>query len=126
LLEKMDDIVWSINPRNDTLENLLLRVRRFGAQLFEARGIEYEIDIQPDIRHVRIRMADRQNVYLIMKEAINNLIRHSDATRARITVQAIRHMLVVRISDDGRGFDPQTDPMGNGIINMNNRAASMK
>ena len=126
LLDKMDDIVWSINPRNDTLESLLLRVRRFSAQLFEARGIEYEIDIQPDIRHLKLQMADRQHVYLIMKEAINNLIKHSGAHKACIHVQAIRHSLVVKISDDGLGFKPEGDPTGNGIINMKNRAANMK
>jgi ligand-binding sensor domain-containing protein/signal transduction histidine kinase len=126
LLDKMDDIVWSINPRNDTLESLLLRIRRFSAQLFEARGIEYEIDIQPDIRHLKLQMADRQHVYLILKEAINNLIKHSGARKACILVHAVRRSLVVRISDDGRGFKPDTDQTGNGIINMKNRAANMK
>jgi hypothetical protein len=126
LLEKMDDIVWSINPRNDTLESLMLRIKRFGAQLFEARGIEYEIDIEPGIRHLRLLMEHRQNLYLIMKEAINNLVKYSGATRAHIRVRNIRNYLEVRISDDGSGFGEAAMQTGNGILNMKNRAAAMK
>ena len=126
LLEKMDDIVWSINPRNDTLESLMLRVKRFGAQLFEARGIEYEIDIESGIRHLRLLMEHRQNLYLIMKEAINNLVKYSGATRAHIRVRNIHNYLEVRISDDGSGFSEPAMQTGNGILNMKNRAAAMK
>ncbi|HVU97632.1 MAG TPA: two-component regulator propeller domain-containing protein [Puia sp.] len=126
LLEKMDDIVWSINPRNDTLESLMLRVKRFAAQLFEARGIEYEIDIEPEIRRLRLLMDHRQNLYLIMKEAINNLVKYSDAARAHIRARYQRHHLVVEISDDGRGFPAEAMATGNGIINMQNRAGAMK
>lgn len=125
LLEKMDDIVWSINPRNDTLESLMLRVKRFAAQLFEARGIEYEIDIEPEIRHLRLLMDDRQNLYLIMKEAINNLVKYAGAQKAQIRARYLRHHLVVEIRDDGSGFLPETMATGNGIINMRNRAAGM-
>jgi ligand-binding sensor domain-containing protein/signal transduction histidine kinase len=126
LLEKMDDIVWSINPRNDTLESLILRVKRFAAQLFEARGIDYEIDIEPQIRGLRLLMTHRQNLYLIMKEAINNLVKYSGAGRAYIRAHYLRHHLVVEISDDGKGFSAEAMAMGNGIINMRSRAAEMK
>jgi signal transduction histidine kinase/ligand-binding sensor domain-containing protein len=125
LLEKMDDIVWSINPRNDTLESLMLRVKRFAAQLFEARGIEYEIDIEPEIRHLRLLMDDRQNLYLIMKEAINNLVKYANAQKAQIRARYLRHHLVVEISDNGSGFLPEAMATGNGIINMRNRAEGM-
>lgn len=126
LLEKMDDIVWSINPRNDTLESLLLRVHRFGAQLFEARSIEYEIEIEPGVRHLRLNMERRQSLYLITKEAIINLVKYAYAGKAHIRARAVRHCLEVRISDNGRGFDQKIVRPGNGIINMKNRAASMK
>ena len=125
LLEKMDDIVWSINPRNDTLESLMLRVKRFAAQLFEARGIDYEIDIEPEIRHLRLLMDHRQNLYLIMKEAINNLVKYAGATKAHIRARHLRHHLVVEISDDGSGFTSEAMATGNGIINMKNRAVGM-
>jgi ligand-binding sensor domain-containing protein len=126
LMDKMDDIVWSINPKHDELENLMLRIRRFAAQLFEARGIEYEIDIEDDIRHLKLSMDYRQHIYLIMKEAINNLAKYSGAQSAFIKAGWDRSQLKVVIGDDGRGFDVREGSGGNGIANMKNRAQQMK
>jgi signal transduction histidine kinase len=125
LMEKMDDIVWSINPRNDELESLMLRVKRFAAQLFEAKGIDYEIDIENSIRHLKLPMEHRQSVYLIMKEAINNLVKYADAGKAFIRAESQGQFLRVEISDDGKGFDYATAHTGNGIVNMKSRADLM-
>ena len=126
LMEKMDDIVWSINPNNDSLENLLLRIKRFAAQLFEAKGIEYDITIQENIHQVKLPMEHRQHIYLIMKEAINNLVKYSCSSRATIEVAVNHHHLVVSIRDNGVGFDTDEKYTGNGILSMQNRAALMK
>ncbi|MDP4245485.1 MAG: two-component regulator propeller domain-containing protein [Bacteroidota bacterium] len=125
LMEKMDDIVWSINPRNDELESLMLRIKRFAAQLFEAKGIDYEIDIENSIRHLKLPMEHRQSVYLIMKEAINNLVKYADAGRAFIRAESEGQFLRVQISDDGKGFVYETVRTGNGIANMKSRADLM-
>ena len=71
LMEKMDDIVWGINPENDSLEKLLLRIKRFASQLFEAKNIEYNIDVQEHIQRIKLPMDYRQHIYLILKESIN-------------------------------------------------------
>ncbi len=126
LMERMDDIVWSINPKNDSMENLLLRVKRFAAQLFEARNIDYEIHINQNVEQIKLPMEFRQNVYLILKEAINNLVRHSHCTRASIEVSQQQSILKLCVTDNGLGFDVNTMPIGNGIISMKNRAAGMK
>ena len=81
LMERMDDIVWSINPRNDSLENLLARIRKFATRLFEARNIDYHFEIQEDIKALRLPVDWRQHIYLVMKEAINNLVKYAAATR---------------------------------------------
>jgi signal transduction histidine kinase len=125
LLEKMDDIVWSINPRNDTLESLMLRVKRFAAQLFEARGIEYEIDIEPEIRHLRLLMDHRQHVYLILKEAINNLVKYADASQAWLEVRFDERHLELSVRDNGRGFELSAAGSGNGLAGMRRRAELM-
>jgi len=125
LLEKMDDIVWSINPRNDTLESLMLRVKRFAAQLFEARGIEYEIDIEPEIRQLRLPMDHRQHVYLILKEAINNLAKYADASQAWLEVRFDERHLELSVRDNGRGFDLSAAGGGNGLAGMQRRAELM-
>jgi len=125
LMEKMDDIVWSINPKNDSLENLLLRIRRFATRLFEARNIDYRIEIPDSIRTIRLPMDYRQHVYLIMKEAINNLVKYAEATETQLLVNYSNSHLEVNINDNGKGFDTILPYTGNGILNMQQRAHLM-
>lgn len=146
LMERMDDIVWSINPRNDSLEHLLMRVRHFATTLFEARGLDYTIDIQKNIYEVKLPMDYRQHIYLILKEAINNLVKYAQASQAVIEVRWDRHRLDLFVRDNGRGFDVRgfdvrdfdmrgfdvagsstlSGPsMGNGILGMRRRAELM-
>jgi signal transduction histidine kinase len=126
LMEKMDDIVWSINPKNDSLENLMLRIRHFASRLFEAKDIDYTIGIDDSIKQVKLSMEYRQHIYLVLKEAINNLVKYSGCTRASITVKFENDHLKVTVSDNGRGFDQQMTNHGNGIMSMHRRARSMK
>jgi len=126
LMEKMDDIVWSINPKNDSLENLMLRIKRFASKLFEAKAIDYTIEINESIRHVKLPMEYRQHIYLILKEAINNLVKYSDSTQASIKVKYENDFLNVILIDNGKGFDQQKPNQGNGILSMHNRTKLMK
>jgi signal transduction histidine kinase len=125
LMERMDDIVWSINPRNDSLENLLMRIRHFATTLFEAKDIDYRIEIQKNIHEVRLPMDYRQHIYLILKEAINNLVKYGQASTATIEVRFDHQHLQLCILDNGRGFDPSGPSAGNGIPGMQRRAALM-
>ena len=126
LMEKMDDIVWSINPKNDTLENLMLRIKRFAAVLFEARDIDYSILICDDISSLRLPMEHRQHIYLIMKEAINNPVKYSAADHADIVVGYDNSCLLLKVMDNGKGFDQYRAMNGNGLMSMQNRAALIK
>jgi len=125
LMERMDDIVWSINPRNDSLENLLMRVKHFATTLFEAREIDYSIDIQDNINAVKLPTAYRQHIYLVLKEAINNLVKYAQATQAAIRVGYDQRVLELSIRDNGRGFDAARESGGNGIPGMRRRAELM-
>lgn len=125
LMERMDDIVWSINPRNDSLENLLMRVRHFATTLFEARGVDYSIEIQKNINEVRLPMDYRQHIYLILKEAINNLVKYADASHAWLEVQFDDHHLTLCVRDNGSGFDSAKPSTGNGLTGMRRRAELM-
>jgi signal transduction histidine kinase len=125
LMERMDDIVWSINPRNDSLDNLLMRVRHFATTLFEARDINYRIDIQKNINEVRLPMDYRQHIYLILKEAINNLVKYGHASVASIDVQFDHRHLQLCVRDNGQGFDPSVPSTGNGLSGMYRRASLM-
>jgi signal transduction histidine kinase len=125
LMERMDDIVWSINPRNDSLENLLVRVKHFATTLFEAREIDYTIRIQENIHEVKLPSDYRQHVYLVLKEAINNLVKYAKATKADIRISFDRKKLILSVSDNGRGFDTTGQSTGNGIPGMRRRAELM-
>ena len=125
LMERMDDIVWSINPRNDSLENLLMRVRHFATTLFEAREIEYSIDIQKKLDEIKLPMDHRQHIYLVLKEAINNLVKYSRATQAVLRVSFDQQTLELLVKDNGKGFDKQTLSTGNGIPGMQRLADLM-
>ena len=126
LMEKMDDIVWSINPMNDSLENLLMRTKKFAIRLFEARLIDYRIEIGENIKSVYLPMEFRQHIYLILKEAINNLVKYAEASNAEITADYNNHLLLVTIKDNGKGFEPAPIPGGNGLLNMKSRATIMQ
>jgi len=126
LMEKMDDIVWSINPNNDSIENLMLRIKRFASRLFEAKEIEYSIDIDNSIHNAKLNMETRQHIYLIMKEAINNLVKYSNCTIAAIRVKYDSGHLLIEIVDNGKGFNEHTIHLGNGIISMKKRAEAIQ
>jgi signal transduction histidine kinase/ligand-binding sensor domain-containing protein len=125
LMDKMDDIVWSINPKNDSLENLLIRIKRFSSKLFEAKDIDYTIEIDRNISDIRLPMENRQHIYMILKEAINNLVKYSDCTKAIIRVRHLHSTLQIDIIDNGKGFDATLTGTGNGLINMQTRSRSM-
>ncbi len=127
LMEKMDDIVWSINPKNDSLEDLLSRITRFAGQLFEARDIDHRITIQPHIRELKLSMEARQHLYLMLKETINNIIKHARCSSASVSVTHKDGVLTVVIEDNGIGFDTRKPGTGdgNGLINLRDRAAKM-
>lgn len=125
LMEKMDDIVWSINPRNDSLENLLMRIKRFATTLFEARNIDYSILIRENTNEVKLPMEYRQHIYLILKEAINNLVKYADADQAEIEIKYHDKNLEIRVQDNGKGFVMPERFTGNGILSMKSRASLM-
>lgn len=122
----LDDIVWSINPHNDALSNLIARMNRYAAELFEASGIHYTIHIPDDIRQLKLPMEKRQDFYLIFKEAVNNLVKHAQATEATIRIHVDNRQLHLLISDNGVGFDPMKATDRSGLRNMHARAQKLQ
>lgn len=126
MLESMDDIVWTINPRNDSMSNLLVRLREYAKPLAESKGVELKFDIQPDIENLTLAINVRQNVYLIVKEAINNSFKYAKASQAEIQWSKSGKVLQVVVKDNGVGFDPNISSSRNGLKNMRERAAGIK
>jgi signal transduction histidine kinase/streptogramin lyase len=85
-MESMSDIVWAINPINDSIESMLVRMKEYAAELCEARGIELKFDADNSINHHKLDVAYRKNVFLIFKEAVNNAVKYSNCKNLLITL----------------------------------------
>jgi two-component system, NarL family, sensor histidine kinase UhpB len=125
-MENMSDIVWTINPVNDKLDDIMQRLNILAGQLREARNINVHFDVPDDIKEVRLNMHQRKNVYLIFKEAINNIAKYSGAGNCYVLIKKKDDQVMISIRDDGKGFTSTGESLGgNGLINMNNRAREM-
>lgn len=127
-VEAMQDIVWAINSRHDDLGQLVARMRAHGAKNCEARDIRFVVEADEGLEGIKLDMAQRKNVYLIFKEALNNALKY--AAPRTITLRVKRdHELLVELADDGIGFDPDANAQssfgGNGLVNMRRRAAEL-
>jgi two-component sensor histidine kinase len=121
-VEAMSDIIWAVNPRKDNLSDLSQRMRRFASDAFTAREIEFSFSA-PDLdQQTRVNAETRREVFLTFKEAVNNTVRHSACTEAGVALEIDHGKLVLRVSDNGRGFDQQSAEYGNGVTSMKARA----
>ena len=125
IMESMGDIVWAINPANDTLDKTILKMKEFSAEILEPAGIGFTFREEGPLNGCRLGVAERKNVYLIFKEAINNMVKYSGATLADISLQRSDHRWLLKISDNGKGFDTEKPFCGNGLKNMQSRATEM-
>jgi signal transduction histidine kinase/tetratricopeptide (TPR) repeat protein len=124
MMEDMGDMVWSINPRNDSIQQVITRMREFATEIFETRNIEYHFD--ESIRQDLILTADqRKNLFLIFKESINNAAKYSGANRVDIRLRQQNQHLEMFIRDNGRGFDEEKVRAGNGLRNQRERATEL-
>lgn len=122
MLEAMADIVWTINPDNDNFEKIILRMRSFAFELLGAKKIDFDFKTDPSISELKLNMEARKNLYLIFKEAINNMVKYSEANRASFSITGSQNNLTMIIRDNGKGFDTEKLTNGNGIKNMKKRA----
>ena len=122
LVDSMSDIVWAINPRRDHLSDLSRRMREFAGDILTARNIDFDFAAPEREKRVRIDTDTRREVFLIFKEAVNNLARHSGCSRAVMEFIAEEGRIDLRVSDNGRGFDAGEDGDGHGLASMRRRA----
>ncbi|GAB3318771.1 hypothetical protein GCM10027299_10660 [Larkinella ripae] len=121
----LDDIVWSINPHNDEISNLMARMNRYAAELFEASNIAYAITVPDSVDHLRLSMEKRQDFYLIFKEAVSNLVKHAQATEAHLKIGLAHDQLRLEVIDNGVGFDATAETNRHGLRNMRTRTQNL-
>lgn len=125
LIDSMRAIVWSISSRNDTLEDLLLYLRKYSMEYLDAHGMECKMDLPAAIPQVKLTAEQRRNIFLVAKESLHNIIKHAKATSVEIKI--VTHPgLTLIIHDNGSGYTTEkANRFGNGLKNMQRRMESI-
>lgn len=121
-LENMGDIVWSINPKNDNFQFVIVKMRSFGESLCASVNMAFEFTASEGIDKLVLNMEQRKNLFLIYKEAMNNAAKYSGASVIRAGLRLQGKMLELAVGDNGRGIEEARKGQGNGLANMKQRA----
>jgi signal transduction histidine kinase/ligand-binding sensor domain-containing protein len=122
LVESMSEIIWALNPQNDSLENLLSYMREQMQQHFEPFELKLTINFPDEVGPVKLTNEQRRNLYLVTKEALNNVMKHSGAKKVQLTFSPEPEGLNFEVHDDGTGMPEKlTRATGNGLKNMRKR-----
>jgi signal transduction histidine kinase len=118
----INDTIWALNPSFDTFEKLLERINSFASALLSSKDIAFTIENNLEEKNLDLTIEQRQNLYLIMKEAINNIAKHASATKVFLKIKKKEERIKISIEDNGVGFDTKTIFEGNGLKNFQTRA----
>jgi signal transduction histidine kinase len=122
----MDEIVWTINPRNDSLDNLANYVFQYAQEYFQNTPVRCRLDVPPELPDLPVSTGQRHNLFMAIKEGLNNILKHSGASEARVRVASEDGLLRIEIADNGRGIDPARSAAGgHGLTNMRERLAQI-
>lgn len=122
LLNKMNAIIWSMNSAHDTLENLVAYIRSYSLEYFDSTEIDCHIAVPISLPSYEITGEKRRNVFLCVKESLNNILKHAQCTRVEMDITLYSGSLIIRIQDNGIGINmDKLRQFGNGLINMNRR-----
>lgn len=125
-IKSLDEIVWAVNPGNDTLAHLVDYAGQYALDYLRVAGVRCRLDLPAPTPHREVSTDVRHNVFLIVKEALNNVVKHAHAGTVWVRVKAGEQGMRLEIEDDGRGFDEA--PLGNGadgLRNMRQRASEI-
>lgn len=117
----LDEIVWAVNPREDTLGSLLDYLASFATEFLDRAGIKLRINIASGMPDLPLDANIRHSVFLAVREAFNNIVKHSEAKSAWLNVSIIGRTLNISVEDDGKGVDDYALSRGNGLKNFDVR-----
>lgn len=126
MVEKMSDIIWTINPENDSFERIIAKLTSFAYSVCAGKGIIPHFDIDQSINYTYPSMQVKKNIYLLVKEALNNAVKYSEAKNLYLQIKKQSDHIMIEIKDDGKGFDRGKGYEGNGLVNMQARAKELK
>lgn len=122
LVKALDEIVWAVNPRNDSLSNTVNYLCLFAEELLHAAAIRCRLEVPAALPQKALNAEQRHNLFLAVKEALANAARHSGASEVLLRFEWQATMMVISVEDNGCGFDPaQVAPGRNGLANLQTR-----
>ncbi len=135
LLKTMDEIVWVVNPRNDTLDNLTTYLTHYAMEYFQNTSVECELRLPQEIPHYPLSSETRHNLFLAFEESLNNVLKHSGATKVKVEMSASLIEFELKVIDNGKGFEKSESfgtktqvrggGGGNGLKNMRQRLTAI-
>jgi signal transduction histidine kinase len=127
LMENIGDIVWAMKPESGQMIQLNTKIKNFVSDVLSAANINYTINIEEGAEHLIKNITAKRNILLIIKEAVNNVVKYSGATNVSVTIKKIDEHICVQVADNGKGFDTAiAKTNGDGLANMQKRAAELK
>ena len=108
----MDEIVWAVNPRHDTLDSLASYLNRFAHEYLSVAEIRCRLDLPLQLPTLPVTAEVRHNLFLAFKEALHNIVKHAAANEVRVELKLEAAQLALQVADDGRGFDAATPANG--------------
>ncbi len=119
LVDNLQDIIWVLNPKNDSLDNLAAYIREYALKFFEATNVELQFEYPQQIPSVKLSEEQRRNIFMVIKETLNNSAKYANCTVITIKLYLQKNNLRMEIKDNGKGFDlSAVRHFANGISNM--------
>ncbi len=122
MIDAMDDMLWSIAPENDSMQKTLERMNEYAEGLRNNHGCSITLIVEEKVKSMKLDMKLRHEIFFIFKEALNNIIQHSNCTESIINIDLVNSTLYLKIHDNGNGFDVKTSQSNNGLREMMKRA----
>ena len=122
MVNRLNDIVWAVNPEHNSLKSLMQKLEEYAMEIAIVKNIKVQMKTPSSIAEIQLAVESCHNIYLLAKEAINNAIKYSNASLLELGVHHSGHSIEFTIKDNGKGFDMASVKKGNGLINMQKRA----
>lgn len=125
-LDSIGEIVWATNPRNDALQNFAAYARQYASRYLETAGLRVRIDVPDELPSARISAEERRNLFLAVKEALHNVVKHAGASEVILRMTVTDNRLEILIADDGKGIsDDPAGKFGSGLSGMQRRMSDI-
>jgi len=124
--DTINDIIWNVNPKFDSVEELIKKMIRYASETLEGAQINYTVNVPKLTSKIELDNQFKYHLYLIFKEIINNAAKHSGADMVNIMIKPQPGLFSFRVNDNGKGFNTRDPDNGNGLYNLRSRAKDIQ